>query len=153
MLTLSTFVALTTAVFAQSGTTQSGAAQSGPPAAEAAKVTPLAALQGTWILTSADGEDLTGGPEIAITVTGDKYVQTVNGDIVERGSIKLDDTKKPMQIDLMIAEGTDAGKTQMGVIEAKGTALRGKLNSPGDNVRPSDFEPADGFFAFTASKK
>lgn len=132
---------------------QAGTGQSGPPQPETTKPKPLAVLQGTWVLTSADGEDLTSGPEIAVTITNDQYVQTVNGDIVERGQIKLDEAKKPMQIDLIIQEGNDAGKTQMGVIEVTGAKLRGKLSSAGDNVRPTDFEPADGFFAFTAVKK
>jgi hypothetical protein len=54
---------------------------------------------------------------------------------------------------LIIQEGNDAGKTQLGVIDVTGTSLKGKLNSPGDNVRPADFEPADGFFTFVAVKK
>jgi uncharacterized protein (TIGR03067 family) len=154
LLTLSITAALTSVAFAQGGATQPGSA----PAAQAANAAPatpkaLAALQGTWVLTSADGEDLTGGPEIALTITDDKYVQTVNGDIQERGQIKLDEAKKPIRIDLIIQEGNDAGKTQLGVIDVTGTSLKGKLNSPGDNVRPTDFEPADGFFTFVAVKK
>jgi uncharacterized protein (TIGR03067 family) len=150
---LATIAVFSALMHAQSGTTQSGAAQSGPAKADPAKPKVLDALQGTWVLTTADGQDLSTGPEVAVTITGDKYVQTVNGDIVERGQIKLDETKKPVYIDLAIQEGNDAGKTQMGVIEVSGDTVKGKLNSPGDNVRPNDFEPADGFFAFTAVKK
>jgi uncharacterized protein (TIGR03067 family) len=148
LLSIAAAMALSAVTFAQSGTAQSGAAQADP-----AKPKALAALQGTWVLTTADGEDMTGGPEVALTITGDKYVQTVSGDIVERGQIKLDEAKKPVYIDLMIQEGNDAGKTQLGVIELTGATLKGKLNSPGDNVRPTDFEPADGFFTFTAARK
>ena len=75
LITLSMAMVLTTVAFAQTGTAQSGAAQT-----EAPKPKPLAILQGTRVLTSADGEDLTGGPEVALTFTEDKYVQTVNGD-------------------------------------------------------------------------
>ncbi len=146
--TLAMAAALTTVAFAQSQTT---APQTAP--AETAKPKPLAIVQGTWILTSADGQDLATGPEIALTFTDDKYAQVVNGEVVERGSLKLDETKKPMQVDLIIVEGPDAGQTQLGVLEVTGTTMRGKLNAPGDNVRPTDFEPADGFFAFTAKKR
>ena len=152
MATFTFVAALSGAAFAQGGAGQSGT----PPATTAADaVTPktLTALQGTWVLTWADGEDLTGGPEVALTITDDKYVQTLNGDVVERGQLKIDDAKKPVYITLFILEGNDAGKSQMGVIELTGARLRGKLNSPGDNVRPTDFEPADGFFTFAAVKK
>jgi hypothetical protein len=40
----------------------------------------------------------------------DKYVQTVNGEVVEKGSFKLDETKKPFALDILVAEGTDAGQ-------------------------------------------
>jgi hypothetical protein len=38
-------------------------------------------------------------------------------------------------------------------VEVKGTAMRGKLATAGETVRPADFEPADGFFTFTAVRK
>ena len=146
--TLAIAAVLTSVAFARTDAIQSGTAQT-----EAAKPKPLAILQGTWVLTSADGQDLTGGPVITVAITDDKYVQTTDGDVVERGSLKLDETKKPMQLDLNITEGDSAGKVQLGVLEVTGATIRGKLNMPGESVRPADFEPADGFFAFTAVKK
>lgn len=114
----------------------------------------LAGLQGAWLITSVDGQDIgASGVEIFLTVTGDKYTQTTNGEVVERGTLKVDATKKPMTIDLMISEGQDAGATQLGVIEIGETWIHGKLNSPGATTRPSDFEPADGYFTFAAAKK
>jgi uncharacterized protein (TIGR03067 family) len=151
LVTLSLAVALGAVAFAQSGTTQS--AKPAAPAAATAKAKAMDLLQGTWVFTSADGQDLTGAPEITVTITKDTYVQTLNGDVVERGQFKIDEAKTPLQLDLFIKEGQDAGSTQLGVIEIKATTMRGKLNTAGATVRPTDFEPAEGFFTFTAVKR
>ena len=113
----------------------------------------LSDLQGTWVFTTTNGNDMTGQPEITITITDNKYVQTVNGEVVERGSFKIDDTKKPMQVDLSIAEGQDAGKSQIGVFELSGGVLKTKMADAGITTRPTDFAPADSAFVFTAVKK
>jgi len=154
-LTLAIIMALGTIGFAQSGT-QTAGAQTPPAKPEAAKSKTLTAVQGTWIFTSVNGQDATGQAEIVITITDDKYVQTIDGNVVEKGTLKFDDTKKPIAIDLVIAEGQDAGKTQLGVIElTSATAVRVKLNTAGETTRPSDFAPApgEGYFSFTAVKK
>ena len=145
LLTLVLAASVTTVALAQTQTARSAAA--------APKVQALA--QGTWVLTTANGDDLAaaGAPEITVTITGDKYVQTTGGNVVERGSFKIDETKKPMTIDLLISEGDAAGKTQLGVIEVTETTMRGNLNTAGETARPKDFSPVDGYFAFTAKKK
>jgi len=160
MTTVAAAMALGTVAFAQSpaapaGTTQASTTQTAKPAGPAVSATSktLDALQGTWVFTTTDGNDMSGAPEVAVVITKDAYVQTVNGDVVERGQFKLDDTKTPMRMDLIIKEGQDAGATQLGVFEIKGTTMRGKLNTAGATVRPTDFEPAEGFFTFTAVKK
>ena len=140
------------AVLALAGTSVARAQT--PQAPTAAKSQFLQNLQGAWILTSADGQDLAGsGQEVVITITGNNYVQTVNGQQVERGSFKVDDTKKPVTLDLIIAEGDDAGQTQLGILQLDGKTMQGKLTQPGLTARPTDFAPADGFFVFTAVKK
>ena len=90
----------------------------------------LVPIQGTWIITSANGQDVTGqfGPAAALAFTGNKYTGTIDGDVNERGTIKLDTTKKPATIDLNIVEGDDAGKLQLGVVEITGDTLKMKLN-------------------------
>ena len=121
---------------------------------EAAKSKVLESLQGSWLFTSADGQDLTGsGQEIYVTITGNAYVQTINGQQVERGTFRIDETKKPMTLDLIIAEGDDAGQTQLGVLQIDGKTIWGKLAQPGMTARPTDFAPADGYFVFAAVKK
>lgn len=124
-------------------------AQTKPPAVPRA----LVPFQGTWVLTLPNGQPLAQEGELAIVVTGDKYAQSIAGVVNERGTIKLDATKKPMWIDLLIAEGTDAGKTQVGLVEIKGDAMTGVLKVPGDTVRPTDLSPQEGAIAFLAKKK
>ena len=147
LLTLALAASVTTGVWAQ--------AQAKPeqPKAAAAMSKTLTMAQGTWVMTTANGQDLTGQPEVTVTITGEKYAQSAAGEVQERGSFKLDETKKPMWITITILEGDDAGKTQVGLIEVTDTTMRGNFSQPGGTTRPADFTPADGFFAFTAKKK
>lgn len=124
-------------------------AQSKPPAVPKA----LAPLQGTWVLTTPAGQPLAQSGELTIEVTGDKYAQAVNGTVNERGSVKVDATKTPMWIDLTITEGTDAGKTQIGLLEVKGDTLSGLLKYPGDTVRPAKIAAEPNAIAFVGKKK
>ena len=150
-LTLAVVAALTAGVMAQS------AAQAPAAKTDSAKAKAMLAIQGAWVFTTADGQDLTGQPEIVITITDNKYVQTVYGEVVEKGTFTIDETKKPMQMDIVVVEGKDAGERQLGVYEVTttdtGTTMKGKLTEIGVTVRPTDFTPADGYFAFTALKR
>ena len=113
----------------------------------------LASLQGKWVIASLNGQSVgEGGMEVSLTFTGDKYAQTMNGEVNERGSIKLDASKKPMTIDLMITEGDDAGKTQLGVIEVTGDKLTANFDIPGAGQRPPDLSPREGSLLFMATK-
>ena len=120
-------------------------------AGQKASVTPL---EGTWVITSINGQAMPeGSPEMTLTFTGDKYHQTLGGEVNERGTIKLDKSKKPMMIDLIIAEGDDAGKTQLGIIEVSGDTVRANLDTPGLQQRPPDFTVKEGFVMFVGKKK
>ena len=114
----------------------------------------MKAVQGTWVLTTANGQPMdSSGSTVSVTITGDKYVQTADGQFVERGTMKIDGSKTPNTIDLMIAEGDDAGKTQLGVIQIGDGTVTAKLAAPGAPDRPKDFETTnDGTFTFTAKK-
>ena len=76
-----------------------------------------------------------------MTITDDKYVQVTNGAVVERGSFKFDETKKPMTMDLSITEGDSAGQTQLGVFEVTATTMKGKVE------RRRRHDAADGLHA------
>jgi len=96
----------------------------------------LERFQGTWALTSAAGQSLPTGFQSALIITADKYQGMENGVINERGTIKLNLAVKPTAIDLLISEGTHAGKTQLGVVEIAGDTLTLVLAEPGDTARP-----------------
>lgn len=142
---------MSTVGFAQ---TQTTAPRQAAPKTEAAMSKLMTAVQGVWVITSANGQDApAGSPEITLTITGDKYAQTVDGNVIERGTFKIDETKKPMTLDLTITEGDSSGKHQVGIIEVTDTTMRGNLNQAGETVRPTDFQPAEGLFSFVCKKK
>ena len=134
-------------------TPKTPAAQTKPPAPAAAVPAALKPFQGTWVLTTPDGKPLAQSGELVIVITGDKYAQSVAGAVNERGTIKLDTTKKPMWIDLAITEGEDAGKNQVGLIEVTAGVMKGVFSSAGSTVRPTSLTPAEGVIAFTGKKK
>jgi uncharacterized protein (TIGR03067 family) len=110
-------------------------AQTAPPAADAAKKA-LDQIQGTWQVVTFNGENAPAGVDVHLTFTGDKYEQWANGTADERGSFKVNPATKPAAIDLMIAEGSDAGKLQLGVYEINGDTLSLTFSAPSDPVRP-----------------
>jgi uncharacterized protein (TIGR03067 family) len=96
----------------------------------------LEKFQGSWVLTSVAGRALPGGTHAVLVFTGDKYQGSTNGKPDESGTIKLDLTTRPAAIDLVIAEGTSAGKTQLGRVEIAGDKMMLALAEPGHTVRP-----------------
>lgn len=136
---------------AQTSTGQSR--QAAPPTAAAAVPAALKPLQGTWVLTTPDGQPLAQSGELTIAITGDKYVQAVGGTVNERGTMKVDATKKPMWIDLTITEGADAGKNQVGLIEVTGATMKGVLAFVGNTKRPASLTDTADAIGFVAKKK
>ena len=114
----------------------------------------LTSLQGTWIITAFNGEDHpAGAPEVTLSFTNDKYAQSFDGNVVERGTVKIDASKKPMWMDLQIVEGDDANKLQLGIAQIADGKMTFKLATPGATTRPTDFAVADGFLVFSMTKK
>jgi uncharacterized protein (TIGR03067 family) len=110
-------------------------AQTAPSAADAAKKA-LDQIQGTWQVVTFNGETAPAGVDVHLTFTGDKYEQWANGSADERGSFRVNPATKPASIDLMIAEGSDAGKLQLGLYEINGDTLSLTFSAPSDPVRP-----------------
>ena len=123
------------------------------PAAAAAVPAALKPLQGTWILTTPDGQPMAQSGDLTIEVTGDKYAQAVAGAVNERGSIKLDATRTATWIDLTITEGDDAGKLQVGLIEVTGGLMKGVFGQAGATTRPASLTPSPGVISFVGKKK
>ena len=114
----------------------------------------VASIQGTWLIVTINGQSLgDAGMEMSLTFTDDKYAQTTNGNVDERGTIKIDPAKKPMTIDLNITEGNDAGKLQLGIFEITGDTMTMKLGAPADGIRPTGLSQSDGTLFVIFKKK
>jgi uncharacterized protein (TIGR03067 family) len=134
--TLLTIVALAAAF------TATAAAQTPAPTAVSKD---LAALQGTWLMISINDQAIADqGVEMAFVVTGNKYQQVMNGQLVESGTLKVDAAKAPATLDLTILEGDDAGKLQLGIMEVTGDTMKALLGAPGATTRPADFTSSAG---------
>jgi uncharacterized protein (TIGR03067 family) len=94
-------------------------------------------LQGNWQVTSFNGEAVPAEAQFFLTFKADKYEQWNNGAVDERGTVKLNVASKPKSIDLIITEGNDAGKTQLGVYEVEGDTASVTLAIPGETGRPA----------------
>lgn len=105
-------------------------------AAQTAMPKELELFQGPWVLTSAAGSPVPAGMA-GMIFTGDKYQGLSSGIVDERGSIKLNPATKPMQIDLIITEGKDAGKIQLGLVDIADDTMTLILANPGDKIRPT----------------
>ncbi len=101
-------------------------------------------LQGNWAVTTFNGQTLPADAQSFLVLKGDKYEQWNNNAVDERGSIKIDPKAKPASIDLIITEGTDAGKTQPGVYEqTDAETLSIGLAVPGSTTRPTAISQAE----------
>ena len=101
-------------------------------------------MEGNWTLEKWEqaGHDypseFVGG--VKWSVKGDKYSLQMPGSVpLEEGTIKIDQTKKPMNFDLDITGGSDAGKLQVGIYKYEAGVLKICLAFPGVDKRPTDF--------------
>jgi len=97
----------------------------------------LAKFQGDWIISSMNGEAVPAEAEAYLVFKDNKYEQWTSNQVDERGSFKIDLSSKPAKVDLMITEGNDAGKTQLGVYELSGDTLTVSFALPGETGRPA----------------
>lgn len=100
-------------------------------------------LQGNWAVTTFNGQSIPPEAGAYLVFNGDKYEQWTGDSVDERGSVKIDPKTKPVSIDLVISEGSDAGKTQPGVYELSGDTLSIGLATPGNTTRPSAISQAE----------
>ncbi len=102
----------------------------------------LAKFAGSWVFASWKHAGVVLDDESRATakwsVKGDKYKFEIDG-VEEEGSIKLDPTQKMPTIDLIISEGTDKGKVQLGIYKVEKNTITFCLARPGVKDRPTDF--------------
>ena len=112
-------------------------------------------VEGSWAITSLMFDDEKLGAETleklmpVFTFKEGKYTFLAMGKQDEAGSYKIDAKMKPAHIDIMIEEGKDKGKTQVGLIAVDGDTLKMALARPGAKDRPKDFEGGTGFVVAT----
>lgn len=105
----------------------------------------MASLQGTWVVTSQDGQASSPADSpVTVVIVADKYSEMRDGQVLERGTFKLDSSKLPIAIDVFITEGDDANNTRLGVIRIENDTVTVKCSAPGATTRPVDFTPVDG---------
>ena len=110
-------------------------------------------LEGTWRITSLNGRQVPDvGPQTTLSIIGERYQQALDGKVSERGTLKLDASKRPVTIDLVITEGDDSGKTQLGIVEVVDGLLRMCLDTPDAGQRPSEFAVKSGALLIEARK-
>jgi len=102
----------------------------------------LKKIQGTWKFVS---QEIEGKPrpkeELAkqtITFAGDKWTVRRDDKVIQAGTHKFDPTKKPAQVDAVVAEGEDKGSTMLGIYELKGDTIKVCFDPKGKE-RPKDF--------------
>jgi uncharacterized protein (TIGR03067 family) len=107
----------------------------------------LKTFQGGWTLSAlvVEGKAI---PEAdlknaKLTLMGEKYTFT-DGAKTSGGIYKVDPTKKPAQLDIVIMKGADKGKTLLAIYERTGDKLKICLSFKG--TRPTAFvsEPKSG---------
>jgi uncharacterized protein (TIGR03067 family) len=99
--------------------------------------------QGTWqvVELEIDGNKTAEEDAKKFTVVNEadgKWRIEVDGNVVARGTSKLDPTAKPKAIDLTMTEGESSGKTALAIYELGDDTRKVCLAQP-DKERPTEF--------------
>jgi len=112
-------------------------------------------IEGTWTPEKAE---LGGKPfpsevrkTMKLVVKGDEYTVSV-GEVVDRGTLKLDPKAKPRTIDITSTEGPNKGTTFLAIYERDGDTLRVCYDLSGKD-RPTKFETKEGTQLFLVTYK
>jgi uncharacterized protein (TIGR03067 family) len=112
-------------------------------------------LEGAWLPTAAEmsekGWDETTLKSMKLVIEGDKYAVTV-GKAIDKGTTKIDPSKKPKTMDIMGADGPNKGKTFLCIYELNGDTLRVCYDLSG-KARPSEFKTKKGELLFLVTYK
>lgn len=117
--------------------------------------TDLKQLAGTWVLSAGDvnGKALDESmlKSMKLVMEGNKYTVSI-GDIVDKGTLKIDPTAKPATMDITGTDGPSKGKTLLAIYELNGDTLRVCYTLKGD-TRPTAFDSTRGADLFMATWK
>ena len=103
-------------------------------------------IDGTWLPSAAElgGEKFPDEVRktIKLVVADGKYTVTV-GKVLDRGTVKLDPSKKPKALDIAGTEGPNKGKTILAIYEKTDDTLRICYDLSGE-ARPIEFKSTKG---------
>jgi uncharacterized protein (TIGR03067 family) len=112
-------------------------------------------IDGTWLPATAE---LGGKPfpdevrkTMKLVVKDGKYTVTV-GKGVDQGTVKLNPSAKPKEIDIMGTDGPNKGKTILAIYDRNGDTLRICYDLSGKG-RPKEFKTTDGSQLFLVTYK
>jgi uncharacterized protein (TIGR03067 family) len=112
-------------------------------------------LQGTWLPANAELGGAKSPDEvrktIKLVVKDDRYTVTV-GKGVDRGTVKLNPSAKPKEMDITGTDGPNKGKTILAIYEVDGDTLRICYDLSGKN-RPREFKTREGTQLFLVTYK
>jgi uncharacterized protein (TIGR03067 family) len=109
----------------------------------------LKLLQGTWAVRSLEVEGQPMPPTMLgaarIVIKGKRFTSTGMGPVY-KGTLKLDSSTKPPQLDMQFDAGPEKGNVNLGIYECNGDTFKLCLATRG-TVRPSKFKstPGSGF--------
>jgi uncharacterized protein (TIGR03067 family) len=107
-------------------------------------------IDGAWIVTAAttDGkkvpDDVIAKWKKTFAFKDGKYTLTMGGKEFEAGTYKLDPSKTPCAIDIKLTSGLSEGESVLGVLKLDGDKLTVAFGRYGSNMRPKNFDSADG---------
>jgi uncharacterized protein (TIGR03067 family) len=108
-------------------------------------------IQGTWAVAELqmEGQTISGGmlANARVEITGNRFNSLGMGTVYE-GTVTLDDSPNPHQLDMKFDAGPEKGNTNLGIYELNGDTWKICLSTRGE-VRPMEFSaPAGSGFVF-----
>jgi uncharacterized protein (TIGR03067 family) len=107
----------------------------------------LAKFQGNWQLISMERDGKKTPPEearkITLFIQGDKFILRKDATVISEGTMKVDPTKKPKEIDETITTGPNKGKVFSAIYEVDDEQHRICFAAAGKE-RPTEFSSLPG---------
>jgi uncharacterized protein (TIGR03067 family) len=113
------------------------------------KANPEKSRDGTWIAVGIEQNGTKQAAEdveklgIKLTIKGENYTVTIAGKVADKGTSKIDATKKPLATDITSELGPNKGKKILGIIEVDGDTLKACYDLEGKG-RPTEFATKEG---------
>jgi|SRR5579884_877257 len=102
-------------------------------------------IEGDWqgVSLEQDGNKNDDAENFTVKIKDGKYEAKMGDETSGKGKLKLDPSKKPHAIDIMVEEGAASGQTQLGIYEVKDDMLKVCFAQP-DKPRPTEFSAKEG---------